>query len=159
MKFGINLIFLSKFFIVYLLLFCNYFLATWSLSWQLILKLFKLRLCSYLLLWTLASPPVETMPASRGGRGGGGIAVFLIAAIRVRRARRAAGVVIEVKIGGAAIGAASPTAATAPYVTLCLQQELPVYSFQVQVVHPEHDANIFGRQCTTDYQFRRCRKM
>ena len=98
---------------------------------------------------------MEAMSASRGGRGGGSIAVFLVAAIRVRRSRRAAGFVVEVKIGRAAVSAASPTAASAPNVTLCLQQELPVYSFQIKIVHPEHGASLLGRQSQTHYELRR----
>ena len=89
------------------------------------------------------------MSASRGGRGGGGVTVFLVAAIRVRRTRRAAGFVIKVKIGRAAVSTASPTAASTPNVTLRLQQELPVYRLQIKIVHPEHGVSLLGRQSQT----------
>lgn len=109
----------------------NIFLPRSAFPWPLTLTIFNVCLCSYLLLWTLASSPVKAMSASRGGRGGGGVAVFLVAAIRIRRTRRTAGFVVEVKIGRATVSAASPTAASTPHVTLRLQQELPVYSFQI----------------------------
>ena len=94
------------------------------------------------------------MPASRGGRGGGVVAVFLVAAIRIRRTRRAAGFVVEVKIGRATVCAASPTAPAASDVTLCLQQKLPVYSLQIKIVHPEHGVSLLGRQSQTHYELR-----
>jgi hypothetical protein len=31
---------------------------------------------------------------------------------------------------------------------LCLQQKLPVYSFQIKIFHPEHGASVLGWQCT-----------
>jgi hypothetical protein len=98
---------------------------------------------------------VEAMPASRGGRRGGGVAVFLVAAIRIRRTRRAAGFVVEVKIGRAAVSAASPTTTPTPHVTLCLQQELPVYSFQIKIVHREHGASPLRQQSKSHYERRR----
>jgi hypothetical protein len=106
---------------------------------------------SYLLLWTLASSPVEAVPASGGGRRGGSVAVFLVTAIRVRRARRAAGFIVKVKIGCAAVGAASATSTPTPDVALGLQQELPVYGLQIKIVHAEHGASLPGRH----YEFRR----
>ena len=89
------------------------------------------------------------MSASGGGRAGGGVAVFLVAAIRVRRTRRAAGFVVEVKIGRAAVSAASPTAPSTSDVTLCLQQKLPVYSLQIKIVHAEHGVTLLRRQSKT----------
>lgn len=100
---------------------------------------------------------MEAVSAPGGGRGGGGIAVFLVAAVGVRGARRAAGVVVEEQIGSAAVGAASPTTAPTPTpdVTLGLQQELPVHGLQLQIVHAEHGASRLGRHFTARYNLRR----
>ena len=148
--------FLSEFFIVPLpLKFKHLFYTRSASSLPLTLTVFTLCLCSYLLLWTLASSPVEAMPASRGGRIGGGIAVFLVAAIRAHRTRKAAGFVVGVKVGRAAGSAASSTVASAPHVNLCHQYELPVCSFQIKIVHPEHGVSLLGRQSQTHCDLRR----
>lgn len=99
----------------------------------------------YLLLWTLAPSPVEAVSAPGGGRGGSGVAVFLVTSIREGWTRRAAGVVVEEEIGSTAVGAASPTTASAPDVALRLQQKLSVHSFQLQIIHAKHRGISPGR--------------
>ena len=98
---------------------------------------------------------MKALPASRGGRGGGGVAVFLVAAIRIRRTRRAAGFVVEEKIGRATVCAASPTTPATNNVTLYLQQKLPVYRLQIEIVHREHGVSLLRQQSQTHYELRR----
>lgn len=95
---------------------------------------------------------MEAVSAPGGGRGRGGVAVFLVTPVRVGGPGGATRVVVEVEIGGAAVGAASsaatPTAPAAPDVSLRLQQELPVNGLQVQIVHAKHGAGRLGRHFT-----------
>jgi hypothetical protein len=98
---------------------------------------------------------MEAVSAPGGGRGRGGVAVFLVTPVRVGGPGGATRVVVEVEIGGAAVGAASsaatptaPAAPAPPEVSVRLQQELPVNGLQVQIVHAKHGAGRLGRHFT-----------